>query len=61
MKYLLISITIVLFTSILVIAQPNTPPQPDIVPITGVEYLLLGGGAYGIYRFQKKRNKKNEA
>ena len=44
-------------------AQPAEPPQnpPAPVPITGVEYLILGGGIYGIYRFAKKRNKNNEA
>lgn len=59
MKYLHITIAIVLFNSVMVIAQPTLPPEPDIVPITGIEYLLLGGGAYGIYRF-KKRNKSKE-
>ena len=44
-------------------AQPQLPPQnpPEPVPITGIEYLILGGGIYGIYRFSKKRNKNNEA
>ena len=60
MKVLLISITIILLTSIFVIAQPTDPPQnPDRVPITGIEYLLIAGGAYGVYRFTNKRNNKN--
>lgn len=60
MKVRLFCITIILLTSIVVRAQPNNPPQnPDPVPITGIEYLLIGGGAYGVYRFSKKRSKKD--
>ena len=29
------------------------------VPITGLEYLLIGGGAYGVSRLLKNRNKKS--
>jgi hypothetical protein len=61
MKSLVLSIIIVLFMSVLAIAQPVPPPQPEPVPITGIEYLLLGGGAYGIYRLKKRRNNKKEA
>jgi len=40
-------------------AQPQTPNgDPQAVPITGIEYLLIGGGAYGISRLLKNRNKK---
>ena len=60
MKFLLLSIVIILFASVLVVSQPQTPPQPDIVHIKGQEYLILGGGAYGVYRFQKNK-KNNEA
>jgi len=35
---------------------PNTP---QAVPITGLEYLLIGGGAYGVSRLLKNRRKKN--
>jgi hypothetical protein len=60
MKVLLLSITLLLLTTIFVMAQPNDPPQvPDRVPITGIEYLLIAGGAYGVHRFSKKRGKKN--
>jgi hypothetical protein len=56
MKIFLVSVYIVLTTSVLVVAQPNLPPpDPDVVPITGLEYLLIGGGAYGIYRLSKKK------
>jgi hypothetical protein len=61
MKIFLVSVYIVLTTSVLVVAQPNLPPpDPDVVPITGLEYLLIGGGAYGIYRLSKKKNSKNK-
>ena len=35
---------------------PNGAPA---VPITGLEYLLIGGGAYGVSRLLKHRRKKN--
>ncbi len=61
MKIFLVSVYIVLSTSVLVVAQPDLPPpDPDVVPITGLEYLLIGGGAYGIYRLSKKKNSKNK-
>ena len=43
-------------------AQPAVPPQnpPAPVPITGIEYLLLGGGIYGMYKFAKKRNTEKD-
>ena len=61
MKIFLLSIHLVLLTSVLAIAQPDLPPSdPQVVPITGLEYLLLGGGAYGIYRLSKKKGNKNK-
>ena len=61
MKIFLLSILLILLTSLFVVAQPGPPPpDPDIVPITGIEYLLLGGGAYGVYRFSKKKANKNK-
>jgi hypothetical protein len=60
MKVLLFSI-VLLLTSLVVRAQPNNPPQnPDPVPITGIEYLLLAGGAYGVHRFSKRKAKMNK-
>jgi len=53
------------FVAIIGLAQPNpqNPNQdPDIVPITGLEYLLLGGGLYGVSKFLKNRkNKHNQS
>ena len=60
MKIFLLSVYIILLTSVFVVAQPNLPPpDPNIVPITGLEYLLIGGGVYGVYRFSKKKRNKN--
>lgn len=63
MKIFLFSIYFVLVTSASVVAQPpqpgDPPPDPPVVPFTGLEYLLVGGGAYGIYRLSKKKNSKN--
>ena len=40
-------------------AQPGDPNKdPDAVPITGLEYLLIGGGVYGISRLLKKGKPK---
>lgn len=60
MKIFLFSLYLVLLT-FASIAQPTGPPPPDppVVPFTGLEYLLLGGGAYGIYKLSKKKNSKN--
>jgi hypothetical protein len=60
MKIFLFSIYLVLLTSVLALAQPGPPPpDPDVVPITGLEYLLIGGGAYGLYKLSRKKNSKN--
>lgn len=45
------------------VAQPQPPnpaDDPDAVPITGLEYLLVGGGIYGVSRLLNKRKSKNE-
>lgn len=40
-------------------AQPGNPEEdPDAVPITGLEYLLVVGGAYGVSRILKNRKGK---
>jgi hypothetical protein len=38
-------------------SQPQDPQSDPDVPITGIEYLLLGGGAYGVSRLLKRRKK----
>ncbi|HEY5748492.1 MAG TPA: hypothetical protein VIU12_20625 [Chryseolinea sp.] len=64
MKILLASISLLLLSSLCVLAQPpggdTPPPNPDPVPITGLEYLLIGGGAYGVSRLMKKKNKSED-
>lgn len=44
-------------------AQPNNPAaeDPDQVPFTGLEYLLISGGIYGGVRLLKKSDKKVKA
>lgn len=47
-----------LFLSVVVWAQPGDPGgDPDQVPISGIEFLLAVGAAFGIKRFINKRNK----
>jgi hypothetical protein len=58
MRFFLIAF--IVFNGVLLYAQPNDPQtDPDAVPITGIEYLLIGGGAYGVSRLLKHRRKKN--
>ncbi len=53
----LVFLTLFLATAWYAEAQPGEDPgeDPDRVPITGLEYLLIGGGAYGVSRMLKKR------
>lgn len=61
MRIVLLTLKIILFSSVLGFAQPNNPPpDPDRVPITGLEYLAVAGAAYGIHRLTKKKNKSNQ-
>jgi len=43
-----------------VFGQPGNGTDPDQVPITGIEYLLGGGVAYGIRSLIKGRKKKGD-
>jgi len=42
-------------------AQPAINPEedPDKVPITGLEYLLIGGGVYGASRLMRRKKDKS--
>ena len=41
-------------------AQPGDPgPDPDVVPITGIEILIGAGGALGLKKLLNKRKKSN--
>lgn len=60
-----LSLTILLYSVLLIAqAQPGQPPDPnrdpDLVPITGLEYLLIGGGVYGVSRLLKRGKNKEE-
>ena len=41
-------------------AQPGDPPgdDPDAVPISGLEYLAISGGVYGVVRILRCRKGK---
>lgn len=60
LRYLLSFIVIGLLSGVSAIAQPPPDPElgdPDdnVVPITGLEYLLIAGGAMGGYKLFKKK------
>jgi len=59
MKSLVSFILLVLLTTFKSFGQPpdTPPPNPNPVPITGIEILLASGGAYGIYRLTRKGSK----
>ena len=58
MKALFSFIVLVLLTILESFGQPDLPPpNPNPVPITGIEILLASGGAYGIYRLTRKGSK----
>ncbi|SHG40093.1 hypothetical protein SAMN04488109_0067 [Chryseolinea serpens] len=61
MKVLLASISLLLLSTLLVNGQPGNPIPGNPVPITGLEYLLIGGGAYGVSRLLKKKDKNENA
>ena len=61
MKSLVSFIVLVLLTAFEGFGQPQLPPpNPDPVPITGIEILLASGGAYGIYRLTRKGSKQKK-
>jgi hypothetical protein len=60
MKVLLASISLLLLSTLSTYGQPGDTPPPNPVPITGLEYLLIGGGAYGVSRLMKKKNKSED-
>jgi hypothetical protein len=42
---------------LVLLAQPGDPGGDPDIPFTGIEYLLLAGGALGIRKLWGKRNK----
>lgn len=59
-KRTLLTLVFVSLTTFGLFAQPGDPGgDPDNpVPITGIEWLLAAGGALGIHRLIKRKNKK---
>lgn len=47
-------------SSLNVLAQPDNPPPPDTVPITGIEILIGLGGLLGIKKMRDLRKKKQD-
>lgn len=52
-------ICLFLLLSVVVWAQPGDPGGDPDVPLTGVEWLLLAGGALGIKRFLSRKKEGN--
>jgi len=56
---LLCTVVLLLWQTV-VFGQPGNPPDPDTVPITGLEYLLGGGILYGIRSLLKARKREGD-
>ena len=52
-------ICLFLLLSVMVWAQPGDPGGDPDVPLTGIEWLLLAGGALGIKRFLSRNKEGN--
>lgn len=52
-------ICLFLLLSVVVWAQPGDPGGDPDVPLTGIEWLLLAGGALGVKRFFSRKKKGN--
>ena len=55
-------ITLLIFMAVAASAQPNIPPDPPsaAVPLSGLEILLLAGGALGVKKlWNASKNKKS--
>lgn len=62
MKILLSKVLLILLLSMSYVAlnaQPGPPPPPDDnpVPITGIEYLIAAGAAFGAKKIYDKKKK----
>ena len=60
-----LGLLLVLSSAVSVIAQPEipvNPPTPEAppVPFTGLEWLLVAGGALGGYKLFKNKNKEHD-
>ena len=62
MKILVSALFLMLVAVFRSVGQPPDvpPPNPNPVPITGIEILLASGGAYGIYRLTRKGSKNKK-
>jgi hypothetical protein len=52
-------ICLFLLLSVVVWAQPGDPGGDPDVPLTGIEWLMLAGGALGIKRFLSRKKEGN--
>jgi hypothetical protein len=59
-KILFTAFVLLFLIGISSMAQPQNPPPPDEVPITGLEYLLISGGLLGGYKLLKKKLQKDQ-
>lgn len=59
LRYLPYCFVFILLSGASIMAQPPDPqadPDDNVVPITGIEWLLVAGGAMGGYKLFKKKN-----
>lgn len=53
-------VVVFVLVSLTLLAQPGPPPPDpgDPVPITGIEVLLVAGGALGLRKYYRRAHKK---
>jgi hypothetical protein len=60
MRHFVIILSLLIVTCTTVVAQPGDPNEDPDVPITGIEILLIAGGALGIRKLVQHKKKHSE-
>lgn len=60
MRHFVIILSLVIITCTVAFAQPGDPNEDPDVPITGIEILLMAGGALGIKKLIQHKKKHSE-
>lgn len=60
MRHFVIILSFLVVTCTTAVAQPGDPDEDPDVPITGIEILLMAGGALGVKKLIQSRKKRSE-